>query len=147
MNITKEEWDRRFITVAQFLSHWSKDPSTQCGAVIVKGKNKIMSQGYNGFPAGVRDSDSFYVSREIKLAKIIHAELNAILNAKQDLTGCTIYVYPMPPCSHCAAALIQVGIKRVVSMKPSKEQLSRWQKSFDIADEMYAQAGVELELL
>ena len=48
------DWDRRFMELAAFYARWSKDPSTQVGAVITRGKQQV-SQGYNGFPAGVAD--------------------------------------------------------------------------------------------
>ena len=44
---------------------------------------------------------------------VVHAELNAILNSTQKLTGCTIYV-SLFPCNECAKAIIQSGIKRIV---------------------------------
>lgn len=45
---------------------------------------------------------------------MVHAELNAILNANgRDLTGSRIYV-ALFPCNECAKAIIQSGIKEVV---------------------------------
>ena len=65
------------------------------------------------------DEDYPWASRvgdlhETKYAYVVHAELNAILNAKgKDLTGCSIYV-ALFPCNECAKAIIQSGIKEVV---------------------------------
>ena len=48
-----------------------------------------------------------------KYPYVVHAELNAILNSKADLNGCSIYV-SLFPCNECAKAIIQSGIKKVV---------------------------------
>jgi len=67
------------------------------------------------------------------------------LFSKQDVTGFTCYVYPMPPCSHCAALLVQSGIKRIVTFVPTAEQAFRWKDSFEAASRMYEDAGVRIE--
>jgi len=132
--------------MAELISTWSKDPSTQCGAVIVDRRNRVVSVGFNGFPAGVSDRDDHYQNREEKYRRVIHAEKNAILFAKQDLTGCTLYVYPMPPCSQCAAAIIQSGIKQVVTVEQSAEQAERWGKDIAVTQEMFAECGVVMSM-
>ena len=40
-------WDLRFLDMSQLISSWSKDPSTQVGAVIVDSNNRVESVGYN----------------------------------------------------------------------------------------------------
>ena len=47
------KWDRRMLSLAQLVSSWSRDPSTQVGAAIVDAKNRVVSLGFNGFPRGV----------------------------------------------------------------------------------------------
>lgn len=140
------KWDRRFINLATHIAGWSKDPSTKCGAVIVDGK-RIVSLGFNGFPQGVVDHDDRLNNRDVKYKMVLHAEVNALLFANKDLSDCTIYVSPMPPCSRCAAQIIQAGIKRIVTMKPSEDALSRWGDDFKVAETMYKEAGVELRFL
>ena len=45
---------------------------------------------------------------------VVHAELNAILNANgRDLRGSRIYV-ALFPCNECAKAIIQSGVKEVL---------------------------------
>lgn len=111
-------WDEYFMGIAILSSYRSKDPSTQVGACIVNEKNRIMSMGYNGFPAGC-DDDEFPWEREgdaynTKYAYVCHAELNAILNSRgANLENCRIYV-ALFPCNECAKAIIQSGIKEVV---------------------------------
>lgn len=41
--------------LAQFFSEWSKDPRTKVGAVIIGENGQVLSQGYNGFPRGIKD--------------------------------------------------------------------------------------------
>ena len=50
------KWQERYLDLAEEISKWSKDPSTQCGAVAVGDKGQILSQGYNGFPRGINDN-------------------------------------------------------------------------------------------
>ena len=104
------KWVNRFLDLASVVGSWSKDPSTQVGAVIVDQRNRIVSVGFNGFPHGILDDT---VSREEKLRRTIHAEENALLFANTSVEGCTIYV-THHPCSRCAAKLIQVGIKKII---------------------------------
>lgn len=109
-------WDEYFMGIALLASKRSKDPNTQVGACIVDDNNVIISTGYNGFPKGCSD-DEFPWEREGEITKypfVVHAELNAILNATgKSLRGSKIYV-ALFPCNECAKAIIQSGIKEVV---------------------------------
>ena len=97
-----EKWDRRFIELAQHIATWSKDPSSKVAAVIVDEYRRVVSVGFNGFPAGVSDEE---VPRERKLLRVVHAEVNALAFATAPVRGCTIYV-THPCCANCAAILI-----------------------------------------
>lgn len=138
------KWDLRFLDLAGHISEWSKDPSTQVGAVIVDDKKRIVSIGYNGFPVGIEDSIEKLQNRETKYKIIVHAERNAILFANRPLDGCTMYTYPFMPCSVCAGMIIQAGIKRVVSYRTENK---RWIDDFAVTMEMFDEAGVELVIL
>ena len=111
-------WDEYFMGVALLAAQRSKDPSTQVGACIVDSSKRILSTGYNGFPHGCSDDD-FPWNRddskgETKYQFVVHAELNAILNASgKNLNGSTVYV-ALFPCNECAKAIIQSGITEVV---------------------------------
>ena len=140
------KWDIRFLQLARLISGWSKDPSTKVGCTVVDEQRHIVSTGFNGFARGIEDSDERLDNRELKYKLIIHAEKNALIHAQRDLHGCTLYIWPMPPCSQCAAAIIQSGITRIVSVRPGSERLERWGKDILLADEMYEEAGVDLIL-
>lgn len=127
--------------LAEHVSHWSKDPSTQVGAVIVRQDKTVASLGFNGFPRGVEDVN--LEDRTYKYARIIHAEMNAILASKEDLSGYHLYVSPFAPCSSCASAIIQSGITKVTAPKIPEELKERWGDSLRTTKEMFEQAGVE----
>ena len=105
--------------------------------------NRIISLGYNGFAAGVEDKQERLDDRDRKLNLTIHAEENAMIFAKRDLTGCTVYV-THPPCPRCASKLIQEEVGRIVYIKPSEDFLSRWADDIQLSREMYREAGVEV---
>ncbi len=111
-------WDEYFMGVSHLSGMRSKDPNTQVGACIVSQDNKILSMGYNGFPAGCSDEDFPWTKEghdpETKYSYVTHGELNAILNYRGgSLEGSKLYV-SLFPCNECAKAIIQAGIKTVV---------------------------------
>ncbi len=140
----KINWDEKIMGVAKLAAHRSKDPSTQVGACIVDDNNIILSTGYNGFPYGCSD-DAFPWEREgcandTKYPFVVHAELNAILNAQgRSLRGARVYV-DLFPCNECAKAIIQAGITEVVylSDKYADSDTTRASK------QMLTAAGVKL---
>jgi dCMP deaminase len=139
MNLLK--WDYRFLDLAEFISSWSKDPSTKVGAVITDSDNRIISVGYNGFPKDIHDYQEMLNDRETKYNMIVHGEMNAILFANRSLLDCTLYTYPFMPCPRCASIIIQSRIKRVVSYKNS---IDRWEKDLKLSRWLFKQANVEL---
>ncbi|MGL4472894.1 MAG: dCMP deaminase family protein [Shewanella sp.] len=138
------KWATRFLQMAELVASWSKDPSTQVGAVITE-NNRIVSLGFNGYPHGISDSAETD-NREMKLLKTLHAEENAILYAKRDLSGCEIWVTHFP-CPNCAAKIIQTGISAVHSPAPSPDFLSRWGDKIQISQDMFEQVGVTVDWL
>ena len=108
-------WDEYFMGIAMLAARRSKDPNTQVGACIVSQDNIIISTGYNGMPKGCSD-DIFpweRVGEDTKYPYVVHAELNAILNANgRDLRGSRLYV-ALFPCNECAKAIIQSGIREI----------------------------------
>ncbi len=145
----QERWDARFLEHAVFVSSYSKDPSTRVGAVITDGEFNIRSIGYNGFPRGIDDSSERLHNRELKYMLVTHAEANAIATCARtgvQVEGCTLYC-TLFPCTTCCGILIQSGIKRVVTTKPSDELYARWGEQFKITEMMLNEAGVELVIL
>ena len=111
-------WDEYFMAIAMISAERSKDPNSQVGACIVDEDNKIVSLGYNGAPRGFDDDKDMTWEREgdfldTKYAYVAHSELNAILNSRTPVKGCTLYV-TLFPCNECAKAIIQAGIKELI---------------------------------
>lgn len=139
-----KKWSDRYLNICDEVASWSKDPSTKVGAVVVGKKGQILSQGYNGFPRGIGDTERRYKDKKRKYELIVHAEMNAIYNATyngQSLDGATIYITGLPVCHECAKAIVQVGIKRVVAkcnkIKPA------WKESTKIATQIFEEAEID----
>jgi len=141
---SQDKWDRRFLEMAKLVASWSKDPSTQTGAVIVAPDRRIVSLGYNGFPRGVSDSPNRLKDREWKYEHVVHCEMNAVLFADRHLLkGSCLYTWPFASCVRCAVHMIQVGIVRAVSPTLPADKAKRWGESLNKTREVFAEAGVE----
>lgn len=106
------DWVSRFFKLAKEVSTWSKDPDCKVGVVIVSPDRRLFTTGYNGFPIGVADSEARLSNKRVKLDLTVHAEVNAILNARRDLSGWILFS-TKPVCVGCAKAIIQAGIATV----------------------------------
>lgn len=137
------EWDNRFMDVAELVASWSKDPRTKVGSVIVDDHKRIIGVGFNGFPRGVVDDPDRYVDRDTKLKFVAHAERNALDNCPISTEGATLYA-TLLPCCDCAKGIIQKGIKRVVTMHPAEDKPDF---HFDVTKTMFEEAGIELTFL
>lgn len=145
-----DKWDKRFMDLAIEISKWSKDPSTKVGAIIVDNHRRIISTGYNGFPSGIDDTDERYYNRELKYGLVIHAELNALLNALRNgvaVKDGILYVYPLPVCQECAKAIIQSGIKEVRLFDGPELGNERWLNSWKKSSAMFIEAGVSFKAI
>ncbi len=141
-------WDEYFMGIAMLAARRSKDPNTQVGACIVSAENIIISTGYNGMPKGCSD-DEFPWDRtgaQTKYPYVVHAELNAILNASgRDLRGSRIYV-ALFPCNECAKAIIQSGVKEVLYLSDKyKDSMGNFasKRMLDAAGVKYTQLRLE----
>lgn len=140
----RPSWDEFYLSMARLVASRSRDPSTKVGAVIVRPDKTIASLGYNGLPRGIADDDRLD-NRDWKLAATVHAEINALLNAREPVRGYTLYVAPLHPCSNCAAQIIQSGIRHVVAEMPV-EAPDRWRDNFRIARGLLVEAGVSTDV-
>lgn len=148
-----DRWDQHFLRLTLEHARMSKDPSTRVGAVIVGPDREIRASGFNGFPRGIADTMERLTNREVKLSLVVHAEMNAVLNAVRagvSVKGCTLYlsatddsgaVWGGPPCTRCTVELIQAGIAHVVSL-PFKDVPSRWKDSIEAARALLSESGV-----
>lgn len=138
------DWHKKHLELAKHISTWSKDPSTQIGAVIASQTGQILSLGYNGFPRGIADTDDRLNDREQKYQLIVHAEMNAIYNATLNgvsLRDSILYVHGLPVCKDCALGIIQVGIKLVV-MAENQTMSNTWAESWEKTKTVFTEANV-----
>lgn len=145
------KWHLRFLDLAEHIATWSKDRSTQVGAVVIGPKKEIRAVGYNGFPRGVNDEVESRHQRPGKYAYTEHAERNAIYNASYtgtSLDRCSLYVTHFP-CCDCARAIIQAGISNVYvdQSKLTEDFLERWQQDMNISTEMFEESGVSVHIV
>ena len=144
-----DKWDIRFLDLAKNIAAWSKDPSKKIGAVAVSDKGQVLSQGYNGFPRGINDTDRRLYTRAEKYKYVVHAEMNVIYNATYtgvSLDGATLYVVGLPVCSECAKGIIQTGIKRIV-MTNIDGGMDRWKESWEVSKTMFDEVGIEWSIV
>ena len=133
----------KYLDIAETVAKWSKDPSTQVGAVLVS-DGHIVGMGYNGFPKGISDDLRLY-DRETKHKMIIHAEVNAVVHANRSLIkdNLTLYCTHLP-CSNCASVLINFGVDKVVCKNQETVTLGDSQR---LALDMFREVGVEVKLV
>lgn len=140
------KWHQRFINLAKEIAAWSKDPSTKCGAIIVSKDRRILATGYNGLPHGYNDYCLTSMPREEKYKRVVHAEMNAILNAAKHgakLDNSTLYVSGLPICCNCAKHITSVGIKTVVVDKHILKH-ERWQEDWKVSKEIFKEVNIEI---
>ena len=113
MSSTQKDWDQYFMKIAETVAEKSKDPSSKMGCVIVDQNKRVVSLGYNGMLQGADESKMTLSERPMKYYFAIHSEMNALIFAHQDLTGCTIY-NRVATCENCLKYCLQAGIKRFV---------------------------------
>ena len=113
MTDKQHAWDEYFMKIARTVAEKSKDPSSKMGCVIVDKNKRVVSLGYNGMIQGADESKMTLTERPMKYYFAIHSEMNAVLFAHQDLSGCTIY-NRVATCENCLKYCLQAGISRFV---------------------------------
>lgn len=136
MDSKQDEFDKRYLRMAQIWAENSYCQRRKVGALVVKG-NMIISDGYNGTPSGFEN-----VCEEGNVTKpyVLHAEANAITKlarSSNNSEGSTLYV-TSSPCIECAKLIIQSGIKRVVCGE---------QYRLDDGIRLLERAGIEVKLI
>ena len=102
----------KFFDLAKKVSKLSNHKHHKIGSVIVRG-GKVISVGTNNIKTHPKSPHPFFS---------LHAEMAAILLAKQDLKGCDLYVFReikngalalSRPCQYCMELITTSGIKEV----------------------------------
>lgn len=136
-------WNEYYIKIAKVISEKSKDPSTKVGCVIVSANNEPISFGYNGFIAKC-DEKFMSLEKPQKDYLEIHAEMNALIFAKRDLKGATVYV-THASCENCLKHLAQAGIKKIVYEKSNTNLKFINQERLDIIERILKATGIVME--
>ncbi|KAM0684243.1 Deoxycytidine monophosphate (dCMP) deaminase [Mitosporidium daphniae] len=133
---TRPSWDAYFMKIAKLVGQRSNCMKRRVGAILVSRKShRIISTGYNGTPAGVRNCSEGGCKRcnentgsgaALSTCLCLHAEENAIFEAGRerislyttsalnaDDQGVTLYCTSCP-CIYCTKKIIQAGISEVV---------------------------------
>lgn len=143
------DWDQVWLEEAIWKGQKrSKDRSRKVGAVIVNDRNVEVATGWNGFPRGVNDDVEERHQRPTKYLWTEHAERNAIYNAAAEgraTKGCRIYS-ALYPCSGCAGAIIQAGIREVVTIEPDWDDPT-YKEDWAVSREKMAEAGVTVRFI
>ncbi len=141
------KWDTRFLQVAEVIAGWSKDPSRGVGSVIVSSSMQIIATGFNGLPRGVEDLPE-RLERPVKYDLIVHAELNAVVQCARNgvsPVGSTLYS-TFFPCVHCALAIVQSGVTRVVTYGLTDAD-AHWLESISKSEAILREAGIAFTII
>jgi dCMP deaminase len=145
---TRPNIDEYFLKIASVVAERSTCLRHHMGAVAVKDK-RILTTGYNGAAAGVKDCLELGCLRDEKnipsgtrteICRAIHAEQNVIIQAALhgvSLEGCTIYC-THTPCILCAKMMVNAKIKRSVSFEKYSDDAFR---------ELFKEAGIQVDIL
>ena len=136
-------WANRFLRLAREVASWSKDPKGGVGAVLVDERKRVIGLGFNGFPDRIADDPTLLADPAAKLPRMIHAEMNAVLNATRSVHGSTLLT-TLTPCAECAKLVIQAGIAAVYRLPHPEHRHKRWSSSFEVAERIFEEAGVPL---
>lgn len=143
MKITREK-ALKYLGLAGAVSLFSKDQSTQVGALVIAPDGSVRAMGYNGAPRGCSADEDERTQRPEKYFWMEHAERNTIYNAARcgtPLEGCTMIV-THPPCMDCARAIVQAGIVGVVWNLPNIEFAERWKEHAVRVKRLFGECGV-----
>jgi dCMP deaminase len=136
------------MAITRLVSNRSTCLRRHVGAILVKDK-RILASGYNGAPSGlkhceevgcVRENSSVPSGERHELCRGIHAEQNVIIQAAHygiPINGSILYC-TNKPCVICTKMIINAGIIKIYYGDGYDDALS---------DQMFAEAGLELERL
>ncbi len=145
--MTRPDIGQYFLKIASVVAERATCRRHHIGAVAVRDKH-ILTTGYNGAPAGLRDCLELGCLRDEmnipsgerhEICRGIHAEQNVIIQAALhgiSLEGSTIYC-THTPCVLCAKMLVNAKIKRFVSF-------GKYNDNAFIS--LFKEAGIELDI-
>lgn len=148
-------WDEYFMLQAMIAAFKSKDPATKVGCVFVDQNNHQITMGYNGFVAGIDESqlpwgkDPSVPLEFQKYGYVVHSEANAILHSSRSLADSKAYV-TLFPCNECAKLIASSKVKEVIYLSDKhqdKESNRIAKKIFELSGITYRQLSFRSEIL
>jgi len=140
----------KYFKLAQTTANlFSKDPSTKVGCILLAPESlQVLSLGYNGMPRNIDETDPSRWERPIKYSYVEHSERNCLYNACRSgvCTNNSIAITTLFPCCDCCRALIQSGVKTIVTLEPDMSN-PRWGSDFGISKIMIEESKTNLILL
>lgn len=146
----REDKARQYFALAESFAYtFSKDPNRKVGAIMLAPDSlQILSMGYNGMPRGIKEDNEAKWQKPQKYFFVEHAERNCVYNASRHGTPLqgSIAIVTMFPCADCARALIQAGVKTIVTKSPDFSD-PRWGEHFKVSNDMFMEVGMHMILL
>lgn len=138
------DW-QKLLKIAYAKAQESTNPSTQNAAILVNDDGNVLLSAVNSFPNNVAETQERQV-KPLRSKLSVHAERNVIFNAARlgIKTDSLVMVCPWAACTDCAQAIIQAGIKTLVTHKQALDRSNTWQEDIDFAFNMLREAGVEI---
>ena len=145
--LTRPDTDEYFLKIASVVAERSTCRRHHIGAIAVRDKH-ILTTGYNGAPAGLKDCLELGCLRDEmnipsgerhEICRAIHAEQNVIIQAALhgiSLEGSTIYC-THTPCVLCAKMLVNARIKLFISFGKYSD---------DTFIDLFREAGIEVDI-
>ena len=120
-----KQYDIAYMKMARAMGDLSYAVKKKVGSIIVSPEGQIISQGFNGMPAGFDNccEDVMPDGKLVTKIECLHAETNAISKCAKYMSstkGATLYV-TLSPCIHCAKLIVQAEIARVVYLTKYKD--------------------------
>ena len=112
VDINRPSWDKIWMQMAETIAQRSHHPTFKVGALIVTSDNtQVLSLGYNGNATGMSNVPQ---SDAPGCSGLLHAEINALLKLDYNNPKDKVMYLTLSPCTNCAMAIINSGIKKVV---------------------------------
>ena len=133
--LVRRSWDHNHMSMAWEASERSPDAQTKVGAFLTNLDHEPISAGYNGFPRNAKDNIMPNL-RPDKYKWMIHAEVNAILNAARQgvSTKDTVLYCTHRPCLNCMMMVWQAGCREIVfDLNSSTNMSNNFETETDLA--------------
>lgn len=134
---TRIDIDHYYITIALLASARSTCARRKVGAVLVDGRNRVLSIGYNGVASGQKHCidepcpGANYKSGEgLDICESIHAEVSA-LGACHNIQDIRKVYCTVSPCINCIKSLLSTPCEEIIFSKEYSHIKSKelWEKS------------------